>query len=84
MQAPPEPMQLPLDECMQTTSRNRAAASALLRLVNHTSQTGVLDRPAPGTHTGQTGVPHRSGRYHLGKTGNCPNSKLAQNHLETF
>jgi hypothetical protein len=30
MQAPHEPMQLPLDECMQTTSQNRVAASALL------------------------------------------------------
>jgi hypothetical protein len=33
MQDPPEPMQLPLDECMQTTSWNRAATSAQLSLV---------------------------------------------------
>jgi hypothetical protein len=64
--------------------QNKATASALLwpvRPVNHTSQTGVLDRPTLGTHTGQPGVPHRTGRYHLG---NCPSSKLARNHLETF
>jgi hypothetical protein len=30
MQASLEPMQLPLDECMWTTSRNRAAATAQL------------------------------------------------------
>jgi hypothetical protein len=30
MQAPPEPMQLPIDECLRTTSRNRAAAIAQL------------------------------------------------------
>jgi hypothetical protein len=30
MQTPPEPMQLPLDECMRTTSQNRAATSAFL------------------------------------------------------
>jgi hypothetical protein len=30
MLAPPEPMQLPLDECMQSLEENRAAASAQL------------------------------------------------------
>jgi hypothetical protein len=30
MQAPPEPMQLPLDKCMQTTSQNKAAAPTQL------------------------------------------------------
>jgi hypothetical protein len=44
MQAPCEPMQLPLDECMQTTSQNKPAASALLwpvRPVNGIDQTGA-------------------------------------------
>jgi hypothetical protein len=30
MQAPPEPMQLPLDECMQNTTWDRAAETAQL------------------------------------------------------
>jgi hypothetical protein len=50
MQAPPEPMQLPLEECMQTTSQNRAVVSTLLwpvRPVHHTDQTGGQDCPAP-------------------------------------
>jgi hypothetical protein len=54
MQAPPEPMQLPLDECMWTTSQNGAATSALVwpvKPVNLTDQTGGLDRPTPrNTH----------------------------------
>jgi hypothetical protein len=57
MQAPPEPMQLPLDECMQNHLNNRSAASALLwpvRPVHLTGQTGGQDRPAPGTYTSQT------------------------------
>jgi hypothetical protein len=60
MQAPPEPMQLPLDKCMQTTSWNRAAASAQLspvRPVTLTGQTGGQDRPALGNYTSQTGAP---------------------------
>jgi hypothetical protein len=50
MQAPPEPMQLPLDECMWTTSWNRAAAIAQLwpvKPVTLTGQTGGQDRSAP-------------------------------------
>jgi hypothetical protein len=62
---PPEPKQLPLDECLRTTSQNRTAASALLSLVRPvpcTSQTGALGRPTPDIHIGQTGEWHRSGR----------------------
>jgi hypothetical protein len=43
---------LPLDECMQTTSQNRAAVSALLwlvRPVHLTGQTGGQDRQQLGT-----------------------------------
>jgi hypothetical protein len=81
---------LPLSQCNSPWTlhvnhlANKVVASALLwpvRPVNHTGQTGVLDHPAPGTHTSQTGVPYRSGRYHLG---NCPSSKIARNHMETF
>jgi hypothetical protein len=43
MQAPPEPMQLPLDECMQNTTWNKAAATPQLSPVR------------PVTTTGQTG-----------------------------
>jgi hypothetical protein len=56
MQAPPEPLQLPLDECMQTTLRKQSSciSSALTgqtgqyhrsdRCATLTSQTGDLDR----------------------------------------
>jgi hypothetical protein len=54
MQDPPEPMQLPLDECMQTTSWNRAATSAQLspvrpvdKIAQHLGITPV--RPGPLT-----------------------------------
>jgi hypothetical protein len=63
MQAPPEPMQLPLDECMWTTSRNRATATAQLRLVrpaNTTGQTGAQHMNRTSTLTGQTGDLRRS------------------------
>jgi hypothetical protein len=68
MQAPPEPMQLPLDECMLTTSWNRAATPAQLspvRPVTLIGQTDGQDRPTPGNYTGQTSAPYRSGRCHL-------------------
>jgi hypothetical protein len=57
MQAPPEPMQLPLEECMQNTTWNRAAATTQLspvRPITLIGQTGGQDRPAPGNYTGQT------------------------------
>jgi hypothetical protein len=54
----PEPLQLPLDECMQTTSQYIVGASALLlpvRPIHLTGQIGGQDRLAPGNHTGQIG-----------------------------
>jgi hypothetical protein len=48
-------MQLPLDECMQTTMQNRAAASAQLlpvRPVNTTGQTGAQHMNRASTQTG--------------------------------
>jgi hypothetical protein len=84
MQAPLEPMKLPLDECMRTTSWNGAAASAQLspvKPVTLVGQTDGQDFPAPRNYTSQTGAPHRSGRCHLG---NYQSSKIARNHLETF
>jgi hypothetical protein len=54
MQAPPEPMQLPLDKCMRTTSWNREAALAQfspVRPVTLTSQAGGQDRSAPRNYT---------------------------------
>jgi hypothetical protein len=59
MQTPTEPVQLPLDECMQTSSQNRAAAPALLspvRPVHLTGQTSAPDHRDLDTRTGQTGV----------------------------
>jgi hypothetical protein len=84
MQAPPEPMQLPLEECMQTTSQNRAVVSTLLwpvRPVHHTDQTGGQDRPHLGTHTSQTSGWHRLGWL---PCGNCTSSTIARNHLWNF
>jgi hypothetical protein len=53
MQASPEPMQLPLDECMQTTLQNREAASALLWPVDRsTSPVRPVDKIAQ--HLGTT------------------------------
>jgi hypothetical protein len=55
---PPEPMQLPLDECMQNTTWNRAAAAAQpwpVRPVNTTVQTGVQHVHRTSTLAGQTG-----------------------------
>jgi hypothetical protein len=82
---------LPLNQCnspwtnaCKPLEENRVAASTQLwpvRPVTLTGQTGGQDRPASGNYTGQTGAPHRSGRCHLG---NCPSSKIAWNHLETF
>jgi hypothetical protein len=48
MQAPPEPMQLPLDEYMRNTTWNRAVATAQLWPVTLTNQNGGQDRLAPG------------------------------------
>jgi hypothetical protein len=65
MQAPPEPMQLPLDECMQDTTKNRAAATPQpwpVRPINTTGQTGVQHVDRINTHTGQTGDLDRSDR----------------------
>jgi hypothetical protein len=87
MQDPLEPMQLSLDECMHTTSQSRAGASALLWLVspvNHTGQTGVLDRPAPEPPSGQTGVPHRSGWWPPGKNWELPELKTSSKPLENL
>jgi hypothetical protein len=78
MRAPPEPMQLPLDECMWTTSWKRAATTAQLwpvRPVTITGQTSEKDRAATGNYAGQTGALHLSGRCHLG---NCPSSKIVE------
>jgi hypothetical protein len=63
MQAPPEPMQLPLDESMQPFEENRAAASAQLwpvRLVTTTGQTGAQHMNRASTLTDQTGALDRS------------------------
>jgi hypothetical protein len=59
MQAPPEPMQLPLDECMQTFSQNRIVVPAQfwiqytspVRPVHHIAQvlTPTLVRTVPST-----------------------------------
>jgi hypothetical protein len=76
MQAPPEPMQLPWTNVCKLPRKQSSCFSVAL-----TGQTGGQDRPALGNYTGQTGVPHWSGRCHLG---NCPSSKIARNHLETF
>jgi hypothetical protein len=82
MQAPPEPMQLPLDECMWTTSRNKAAATAL------TGQTGqhhwsdrcpTYDRTS--TLTGQTGELNRLDRC---TTEPRNGSKPPENLLDAF
>jgi hypothetical protein len=58
MHALPEPMQLPLDECMQTTTWNRAAATTQLspvRPVTTTGQTSAQHVNRTSTLTGQTG-----------------------------
>jgi hypothetical protein len=80
MQAPPEPMQLPLDECMQDTTWNRAAATTQpwpVRPVHTTGKTDVqhVNRATLWpvrlvTSTGQTGA-HQS-------------PEMARNHLKTF
>jgi hypothetical protein len=65
MQAPPETKQLPLDECMQNTTWNRAAATTQpwsVRPVDSTSQTGVQHVNRTSTLTGQTGDLDRSDR----------------------
>jgi hypothetical protein len=65
MQAPPEPMHLPLDECMQDTTWNRAAATTQpkpVRPVNTTGQTGVQHVNRINTQTGQTSDLDRSDR----------------------
>jgi hypothetical protein len=76
MQAPPEPMQLPLNECMQDTTWNRAAATTHLSPVR------------PATTTGQTGAQH----VHRTSTLTCQTGNLdwsdrcttrAQKWLET-
>jgi hypothetical protein len=58
MKAPPVPMQLPLDECMQDTTWNSVAATAQpwpVRPVNTTGQTGVQHVNRANTVTGQIG-----------------------------
>jgi hypothetical protein len=65
MQAPPEPMQLPLDECMQTTWKTGQLQQLQLtpvRPVTTTGQTGSQHVHGTSTHTGQTGHHHRSDR----------------------
>jgi hypothetical protein len=56
-------MQLPLDECMRTTSQNKAIATAQLwplRPVNTTVQTGAQHLNGANTLTGQTSDLDRS------------------------
>jgi hypothetical protein len=65
MQSPPEPMQLPLDECMQNTTWNRAAATTQpwsVWPVNTTGQTGEQYVNRASTLTGQPGDLVRSDR----------------------
>jgi hypothetical protein len=65
MQAPPEPMQLSLHECMQSTWQNRAAALALfspVRPTNTTGQIGPQHMNRTSTLTGQTGDFNQSDR----------------------
>jgi hypothetical protein len=65
MQAPHEPMQLPLDECMLDTTWNREAVTAQpwpVRPVNTTGQTRVQHVNRTSTPTGQTGDLNRSDR----------------------
>jgi hypothetical protein len=76
MQALPEPMQLPLDECMQDTTWNKEAAIAQpwpVRPVNTTGQTGVQHVNRTSTLTGKTG-----------QTGAHQSPEMAWNHLKTF
>jgi hypothetical protein len=87
MQTPPEPVQLPLDECMQNSSQNRAASPALLspvRPVHLTGQTSAPDHRDLDTRTGQTGVsPVRlMTTWELQKPKN--GSKLLGNPLDAF
>jgi hypothetical protein len=69
----PKPMQLPLDECMQTTWRKQSSciSSALTgqTSVQHVNRTSTLTS-RPVTSTGQTGAQQ--------------SPEMARNHLKTF
>jgi hypothetical protein len=79
-ETPPEPMQLPLDECMQDTTWNRAATTTQpwpVRPVNTTGQTGVQHVNRANTLTGQTGDLDRSDRCAIElKNGSKPPENL--------
>jgi hypothetical protein len=72
MQAPHEPVQLSLDECMQTTWRKQSSyISSTL-----TGQTST---------TGQTGAQHVNRTSPLtGQTGDTQSPEMARNHMKTF
>jgi hypothetical protein len=65
MQAPPEPMQLPLDECLQTTSSYLGSCISSALTGHTTGQTGAQHMNRASTLIGQTGDLDRSDRCTL-------------------
>jgi hypothetical protein len=80
MQAPPEPMQLPLEQCMQTTwwKQSSCVSSAL---TGQTGQTGAQQMNRTSPMTGQIGDHDRSDRWH---TDPRNGSKPPENLLNAF
>jgi hypothetical protein len=74
MQAPPEPMHLPLDECMQTSWKQGSCCN----FSSHRSSPPV--RPVPKMCTGPALRPVTP----TGQTGAQQSPEMARNHLKTF
>jgi hypothetical protein len=80
MQAPPEPMHLPLDECMQT-SWKRGSCSKFSSHRSDWSSPPV--GPVPKMCIGSTLTPVRPVTT-TGQTGAQQSPEMARNHLKTF
>jgi hypothetical protein len=80
MQAPPEPMHLPLDECMQTTWKQGSCNN----FSSHRSDRSPPPvRPVPNMCTERALWPVRPVTS-TGQTGAQQSPKMARNHLKTF
>jgi hypothetical protein len=80
MQAPLEPMHLPLDECMQTSWKQGSCSN----FSSHRSdRSSPPVRPVPKMCTGSALTPVRPVLL-TGQTGAQQSPEMARNHLKTF
>jgi hypothetical protein len=80
MHTPPEPMHLPLDKCMQTSSKQGSCSN----FGSHRSdRSSPLVRPVPKMCTGSALTPVRPVTS-TGQSGAQQSPEMARNHLKTI